>query len=205
MKRYWKALLIVLMLSAQQSPVGWRNGTRRAPRRNQMAADGIALALASSAGCESHRAATRADLKPDGIAIVQVAAARSEGDLQAVPIDAAVAVVRTAIRGYTDHGNAAYLPDSAMAAAVGVGYAPSIEALIAQGGKTDDFLVHVSTGVYMCGPVPISIVLEGLHPANYRQLTGHDTWIHSSHFIAERRDDGSWAVAKDAAQPGFTP
>ncbi len=89
-----------------------------------------------------------------------------------------------------------------MAAAVGVGYAPSIEALIAQGGKTDDFLVHVSTGVYTCGAVPISIVLEGLHPA---ELAGHDTWIHSSHFIAERRDDGSWAVAKDAAQPGFTP
>ncbi len=47
MKRYWKALLIVLVLSAQPTPqpVGSRNGGSRSARRYPTAAEGFAFAL----------------------------------------------------------------------------------------------------------------------------------------------------------------
>jgi hypothetical protein len=205
MKRYWKALLIVLVLSAQQSPVDWRNGGRRSPRRNQMAAEGIAfsLAMAWAAGCEFRDAARVPYPGIEGLAVLPVASTGAAGDIESIPLDAVAAVVGTAIRGYTDHGTA-YLPDRCMAEALGLAYTPSIGHLIAQGGGTDDFLVHVGSAGFSNGQVSVGIFIEGLHPERYRELAGHDTWVHSSHFVASLRDDGSWTVARDASKPAFT-
>jgi hypothetical protein len=197
--------MIVLVLSAQQSPVDGRNGARRSPRRNQMAAEGIAVALAMAwaAGCDFQDAVKLAYPQAEELVVVPVASMGAAGDIESIPLDAVAAVVRIAIRGYTDHGNA-YLPDRCMAEAAGLAYTPSISDLIAQGGRTDDFLVHIRSAGFNNGQVSVGIFIEGLHPERYRELAGHDTWVHSSHFIAKLRDDGSWTVAKDASKPAFT-
>lgn len=200
--RYWKALLVVLALSVQPTnPTGCGTTGGRCPsRRNTMTA-AVALAVALAPSCEHNPAAALSRLEAESAVMLQVPSADRNGATETVPASAVLATIRHAIRGYQDHGRA-FVQDSSLAAAIGnARCADSISDLIRGGGRVDDFLVHVKSGAFRDGQVPIGIFLEGLHSEEYSSLSGHATWSHSYRFIARRRSDGSWDVTRKG---GFT-